>query len=344
MPRRRIIRRDTGLRSTTTVHPINPSTTHVRANNFQTRIKDFETLQNTLPVLMLPVRMETRFLPEKKPTHLKLRIFPDQIFLDDHARQLTKDEYELGRKFWDDLEPYAGNKDYEDHRKQAWLWLTSTLGTSRANYVAEQAKQKIPASKLRANDNSVITKSKLLPDYWFVVGYNAKGERILEAVSGAIDPDLHFSPDIEYSETITNDLAIDPDLKWMMDFKTAKNKGMALEVRLNDVTKDGFDALYVVGIKTKDNDKKLTPKKASTYLNDVLSGHYYTEGAGFVPQGMPTNNTDEVTTGWSAFAADQEGVWHRNIEKNNDKTTTPPQDDELACAGAFIPTNAIKVK
>ncbi len=330
MPIRRDII-DTPIRR---VDPIRVVTT------IDSRKKDFENLKKGIPVLMLPVRIETRFLPTKKPTSLKIRVFPDRIFMNEHETKLTKDEYKSGKKFWKDLAKFEGSDNYEENRKQAWGWLVSIMGTARAAYVAQKTENKnIPSSQLREDNDYTVMTSKLLPDYWFVVGYKGS-KRILETVSSAIDPDLCFSPNLQNAEEIPTDLSVDPAIKWMVDFDEAKNKGMGVEVSLTDDMQNGFDKLYVLGIKIKDKDANLTPKKAAKYFADTLNNHFYTEGAGFVPQGMPTNNTEEVNTGWSAFAEDLEAVWHRSFtEKDTNKTTTPETDTDLTCSGAMIPNN-----
>jgi hypothetical protein len=48
---------------------------------------------NDCPVLMLPVRLETRFLEN----YLWVRIYPDQIFVDTHEPRLTQAEYIAGK-------------------------------------------------------------------------------------------------------------------------------------------------------------------------------------------------------------------------------------------------------
>src|SRR3954465_4867403 len=53
------------------------------------------------PLVLLPVRLETRFFAQGDGTQeLRIRVFPDQIHVDAHERQLTASEIEWGQHFW----------------------------------------------------------------------------------------------------------------------------------------------------------------------------------------------------------------------------------------------------
>src|SRR3954471_9972174 len=54
-----------------------------------------------LPLVLLPVRLETRFFT--LPTgviELRVRVFPDKIHLDSHEPDLTVDEQTWGQHYW----------------------------------------------------------------------------------------------------------------------------------------------------------------------------------------------------------------------------------------------------
>ena len=53
------------------------------------------------PLALLPVRLETRFFAQADGTQqLRIRVFPDQIHVDAHERELTAGEIEWGQHFW----------------------------------------------------------------------------------------------------------------------------------------------------------------------------------------------------------------------------------------------------
>ena len=60
----------------------------------------FTTLESALPLTLLPVRLEARYLPRAKPTHLHVRIFPDVIHADAHHPGLSTREIDAGRNYW----------------------------------------------------------------------------------------------------------------------------------------------------------------------------------------------------------------------------------------------------
>ena len=62
----------------------------------------FNGLDDALPLVLLPVRLVTRFHrpdPNSPPTHLHLRIHPDVIHADAHDPALTEQEELLGREY-----------------------------------------------------------------------------------------------------------------------------------------------------------------------------------------------------------------------------------------------------
>ncbi|WP_440766368.1 hypothetical protein [Natronorubrum sp. DTA7] len=52
------------------------------------------------PSLLLPVRLETRFVDPDDPHELRIRVYPDQIHVDSHESELTEAEVVAGKQFW----------------------------------------------------------------------------------------------------------------------------------------------------------------------------------------------------------------------------------------------------
>ena len=51
------------------------------------------------PVVLFPVRLETRFFPQTDgTTELRVRVYPDTIHIDSHEPELTDDEVLWGRQ------------------------------------------------------------------------------------------------------------------------------------------------------------------------------------------------------------------------------------------------------
>ena len=59
-------------------------------------------LPTTSPVLLLPVRLETRFIDGANGPELWVRIYPDQIAIDTHEPALTAAEQTAGEAYWNE--------------------------------------------------------------------------------------------------------------------------------------------------------------------------------------------------------------------------------------------------
>jgi hypothetical protein len=66
---------------------------------------DLQRLSASYPIVLFPVRVETRFDLGGSPQHLLVRIYPDEIFVNVHERSLTLDEYKAGGDYYLDLPP-----------------------------------------------------------------------------------------------------------------------------------------------------------------------------------------------------------------------------------------------
>ncbi len=62
------------------------------------RKKSFLKISDRYPIFLFPVRLETKFMENAK--ELWVRVFPDDIVIETHERELTKGEVLAGRQFW----------------------------------------------------------------------------------------------------------------------------------------------------------------------------------------------------------------------------------------------------
>jgi|GEM_PF-6770693 len=131
----------------------------------------------------------------------------------------------------------------------------------------------------------------------------ALGRLIPEELRTGIDP---HAEDFDYW-TATEDLKFTNDeLKWVIDFPVAINKGMAKALRMmgTEATK-GFDKVLVMGIRLFEKDNKPNIDTLSkNLLQDLFASHRYTRGGmAFLEVGTPTNNTDNESSGFSTADA-----------------------------------------
>ena len=258
--------------------------------------RDVARLSAQYPIVMLPVRIETRFKPVNNVPHLWLRIYPDEIVADFHEPELTEQELEAGKTFWKAAWNPTGEAD-------AWKAIVAGAMSQRAAWIVKRTTPSnlavrptgdpvfAPDIPLRTHSWTRAAEAHLLPDRWLVLGYRNGGE-VLRAVSGPVKEPLQLtlSPTVDPTSVLDvsgDGLKLDPELIWTVDFPNAEAAGMALRIPLGreDMGR-GFGRLLVLGVKST-----LGPDQASDKLAALFDSHHYTRGLAIVPQGTPTNNT-----------------------------------------------------
>ena len=119
-------------------------------------------LQDSIPILMMPVRLETRFKQSRPvpgvptdqlPTdQLWVRVYPDDCWIDSFDPALTTSEFDNARAYWTSIWQAGG---IEDQERGAWRTLASAHGSGRASWIVQQYLPANPAdqpTKPRAQD------------------------------------------------------------------------------------------------------------------------------------------------------------------------------------------------
>lgn len=288
-------------------------------------------LQTDIPILLLPVRLETRFRrpgPGQPPDELLIRIYPDDIHQDTHELGLTDDEETWGKHFWRQTwragRAAPGSSGYPQRYAQelaAWQQFAARFGPARAAYIAreltpingsDRPEQLNPDPETalavepefkpdlakRSFSWTRAARARALPDRWLAIGYRG-GQASNSAWGELIPAALHSSPDpsIEAPPTAAPGVAVpvDPGIRWMVDFDQAEATGMGIRMKLSaDEAANGFERLIVFGVKGT-----LGPQDGARELRELIEAHRFTWGCGLVPQGTPTNNTETVSSGYS---------------------------------------------
>ena len=90
-----------------------------------------------------------------------------------------------------------------------------------------------------------------------------------------------------------DELPIDEELRWLVDYDEALRTGMAITATDGDMSAgtlaDGLDALVVLGV-----DWSRDPEAAAGALNAQLTAKRASDGSRFMAAGTPTNNTGEA--------------------------------------------------
>ena len=108
-------------------------------------MQDLTALSTEYPILLFPVRVQTKFLTTSTGNHeLRVRFYPDQISLDAHQPTLSEQEVVAGQQYWQQHEEAwrqpgdsAGRRTVL-HSLNSWRRLVAAYGSRRAMWLVEQ--------------------------------------------------------------------------------------------------------------------------------------------------------------------------------------------------------------
>lgn len=252
-----------------------------------------------IPLLLLPLRLETRFAAEAGRQLLRIRIFPDEIHLDRSAAGLAPEEEAAGRAYWSAL--FAAPDDAD--AAGPWTSLKTAVGRDRARHVARATRPinpdqrgtgAAPAFPETAALQRRAARPRLLPERFVATAW--QGGQRLRARGAIVDPALQVGLLGDDSARLRDQegLRVLEGTEWLHDYALALQKGMAIDLPLP--RRAPIERLYVYGIR-----QSWTPAQASAELETLLAAH---DGAGrlfFVPQGAPTNNTEADEAAWDRW-------------------------------------------
>jgi hypothetical protein len=222
----------------------------------------------SLPLVLLPVRLETRF----QGSELWLRVYPDDVHVDSFEPELTAEESAARAEF---LAPTDG-----EDAAAAFATLARQFGPERAAWIASPAAR--PGAK--PGQWTLAPFTNVLPERWIVIGYQGDEAGVVLAVGAPIQDSLAVGP-----APGGPGLATDEGMRWVADFDVAVAAGMALRIPLTGAQTRGFSRLLVLGLRSD-----LNPAASAERLGDLLQAHHYTDGLELLPHGAPTNNTVDV--------------------------------------------------
>ncbi len=266
-----------------------------------------EHWNDATPIMLLPLRLETRFKETNRGEQLWVRVYPDEVAVTTHEKILTEREVEFGVAYWKTL---RGTTD-EEVRKDAWRALADKFGANRAAWVALQTKPLNWATPPPASDDLLefpdLEKTKpdnwteaphtvVMPDRFVLLAYRG-GKLIHSQVGNQISDRVVVGPaplEDENKPSITrnpvdNRLQYGADFEWLINFPSAVDSGMGFQVPLDAVdSQSGFDQLLVIGLKLTANDAD-----GQRLVENLIDNHHYSaKGFSLIKQGSATNNTD----------------------------------------------------
>ncbi len=282
-----------------------------------------EQMDDSVPFLLLPVRIETKFAGDAGSRQLLVRVFPDDAAVSLHEKALTESEADAGRAYWKSraqANALPAGPDRANARKGAWNVLASRYGPYRASWIAKSlepvnwsdtvtdpAALHFPAVATKPASWTEAPRSFVLPDRFVAVLFS--GTQRMTSTGALIPDDLVLGPDPLQSEGLltrdpaTGRITIDEDLKWLVDFDRAVELGMALRVPLAPPWDAlAIERLVVLGLKASAG-----APQGRQFVESLFESHRYSRGMSILPQGSPTNNTDSAASGYttSSDASDE---------------------------------------
>ena len=267
----------------------------------------------SIPILFLPVRLETRFITKGNNQELWVRIYPDDIHIHSHEPLLTDQEAEHGKHYWKSLAASnreGGEEEEQDAKKEkAWQTLNEMSGIQRALWIVKQTKPKNWTVDLNVTDNELefpdrmetkkydwtrAPRTQILPDK-FAVSI-IKGSRVVSMKLGNQIPDTVFlGPDpFKAEEAYKKDgdkITFDDSFAWITDFDEAIRQGLGVKIPLqaSHFNRTKIDQVVVMGLLSS-----ASPEEGKALLEQLIENHHYSrKGFSFLPQSSPTNNTEE---------------------------------------------------
>ena len=102
-------------------------------------------LDDSLPCLLLPMRMETRFMGARGSRELWVRVYPDDVAVHTHEKTLTRDEADAGLQYWTARTVAASIADEAEKKRQdegAWRAFANSFGGTRAAWIASEIRRR----------------------------------------------------------------------------------------------------------------------------------------------------------------------------------------------------------
>lgn len=272
----------------------------------------FGLLDSSVPLALLPVRLETRSDPNQ-PNVLRVRIYPDDIFVEDHEEGLTDRELLAGQTYWRTIHA-AGSSPGDAVEHDAWVSLARDHGPRRALWIREQLRPvaqpnqdiTFPTVHRKPSSWSEPARARCLPDRFVAIVVTPigtvahAGKPVPDTVRLGIDPQNdNLSPG--QGSSIGAKIGLPADLHWLVDFEKATEIGLGIEVD-TPAPVSAISEVIVLGVSPT-----LGREDARERLETLLGGHRHLNGVALLQRGTPTNNTMFESSGWSSYVDPHEG-------------------------------------
>ena len=263
-------------------------------------------LSDKFPVLLMPVRPETRFHRTDTVRELWIRVYPDTCHSEVQRQYLLPQELQTVIDYLKDKDHAVDIAARHGNNRAGFMlkWIQQYSADSSFLKVlnkgdAKEIKGKYGVDLLaQAPPPRAIT----LPDRFVFRLYNADGKEARTEIGKPVPAQLLMGFD-------GNNTA---QAAWMHNFDEAVNAGMGIKIKLSDAEfNTGFSKLVVLGVRAGTDSNQ-----SQALLENLLQDHLYSgNGMSFIKQGTITNNADDESTNYS---------WKNKLEKKSPPPPPPP--------------------
>ena len=256
-------------------------------------------LADVLPIALLPVQVQTRYVTRGTP-QLLVRVYPDELHVDDHE---PAPDRRRGARGGGATGSSSGRRRATRRRERArGTQLAERFGARRAAWVARRLRPTeprgrpgdaagVPGRRRRCapRDDPPARARRATPARPLGRDRLPRGERVLLEAGEPIPDDAPGRPGAdEPPPPRRGELPLDAGMRWLVDFAEAEKVGMGIRVALTESSRPR--PLLVLGVKAVA--RRPPPRRRA--LEALLDAHRYTRGLAFLAPGTPTNNTADA--------------------------------------------------
>jgi hypothetical protein len=250
-------------------------------------------LDGGIPILLVPLSIQTRFQNSPNGRTLLIRVYPDDISLERHEPRLSTSERAAGEAYW--AAPETSENPNAPVRRTLWRGIVSRFDLRRAAWILRATNPEAPQAGEPLDQPVRIPAAWTLPERLVFRLYGQQdhlltgeilGQPIPNGLEMGLDP---TSPGLGFTRAGGN-LDYPPELRWQSDFAEAVKVGMGIAIPLSQIgNPPRIERIVAIGVRLGDDEKQ-----SAALLEKLIDGHRYADGFAIVPQGTPTNITDDA--------------------------------------------------
>lgn len=251
-----------------------------------------DQLEGDIPILLAPLRVQTRFADGQDGRALLIRVYPDDFSVQTHDSELAPAERAAGDAYW--AAPVDKPDAQTPSRIELWRAMFATYGAPRASYIRERTDpDNAPAVAPTPRQSAIWTLPeqlvfRCLGPGGLLLGSEIVGAPIPDGLEAGFDP-TQLAGGFTRPVDDAGDYEVPPELAWQYDFDAAVRVGMAVRIPMQLLGNPRrIERIVVLGVRLSSD-----PLASADLLTRLVDDHRFTEGFEFVAQGTPTNITHE---------------------------------------------------